>query len=69
MSERLQTDEDMRKAGASEEEIKQVNKLWELLHPCIRTKHNGRIEMEGGDKTLLGFYRTIASTVNFKHAQ
>lgn len=59
---------EMKQHGASDEEIAEVQKLYDLLRPAVRVKPNGRVETAYGDKTWLGLYRTIASSVSFKHA-
>ena len=57
------TIEGMMKSGADREEAENALKLFELLKPGLKVKRNGRIDTSGGDKTLLGLYRTIGCMI------
>lgn len=60
---KTQTIEEMKQAGASEEEAKAALDLWALLAPGLKIKQNGRVDTAVGDKTPLGLYRTIGSHI------
>lgn len=51
--------EEMQNAGATEDEINGAMELLDLLSPCLKKSRNGRYMTTGGDKTLLGLYRSI----------
>jgi hypothetical protein len=53
---------------ATPEEMAQVDKLRELLHPALRRNRKGRVTTTAGAKTLLGLYRTLARFVDFTKA-
>ncbi len=60
-----QTIKEMIDAGAIHEEAAKAQELFVILRPGLKIKReNGRIETSGGDKTVLGLYRTIANIVN-----
>jgi hypothetical protein len=54
---------------ATPEEMAQVDKLRELLHPGLRRNRKGRVTTTAGDKTMLGLYRTLAQFVDFTKAR
>mgnify|MGYP001455752466 CR=1 FL=1 len=56
---KTQTVEDMLKHGATEQEVKAALAMFTLLQPGLKVKRNGRIDTAGGDKTVLGLFRTI----------
>jgi hypothetical protein len=60
---KTQTIEEMIKAGATKEEAENAARLFELLRPGLKIKRNGRIDTSGGDKTILGLYRTVGSKI------
>lgn len=53
----------MKLAGATEEEALKASFLFEVLRPGLKIKRNGRIDTNGGDKTPLGLYRTIIANL------
>ena len=62
---KVQTYEEMIQAGATKNEALTAIQLFEVLRPALTVKRsNGRIMTQFGDKTLLGFYRTVKSIVN-----
>jgi hypothetical protein len=56
---RIQSKEDMLLQGASQEEAEKALQLYNILLPALKHKTNGRFELNGGDKTILGMYRII----------
>lgn len=60
---KTQSIDEMIKAGATQEEAENALKLFELLRPGLKIKRNGRIDTSGGDKTILGLYRTVGSMI------
>ena len=64
----MQTYAEMKSHSASDAEIAEVQKLYDLIHSAVRVKPNGRVETAYGDKTWLGLYRTLASSVTFKYS-
>ena len=59
----MQTKAEMLEFDATEQEAEAALKLFELLRPALRV-NNGRIEITGGNKTILGLYRTVKDLVN-----
>ena len=59
---KTQTIADMIDAGATEQEAKEALAMFALLRPGLKVKRNGRVDTLGGDKTVLGLYRTIEMT-------
>jgi hypothetical protein len=53
----------MKQAGATEEEALKASFLFEILRPGLKIKKNGRINTNSGDKTPLGLYRTIIANI------
>ena len=61
---KTQTKEEMIELGASEEEAEAALKLFALLRPSLQvSRENGRIEIQGGNKTVLGLYRTVKDLI------
>ena len=60
---KVQSISDMLDVGATEDEAIHAMRLFQLLRPGLKIKSNGRIETQGGDKTVLGVYRYIGSVV------
>jgi hypothetical protein len=60
---KTQTKEEMLALGATEAEANATLELFRVLRPCLKVKANGRIELTHGDKTVLGFYRTVRDLV------
>jgi len=62
---KVQTCEEMIQAGATKNEALAALKMFRVLRPALTVKRsNGRIEMTHGDKTILGFYRTMKDIVS-----
>jgi hypothetical protein len=60
---KIQTLTEMCDAGADDQEAANAYKLFNLLKPGLKIKKNGRIDTSGGDKTILGLYRTIGREI------
>lgn len=61
---KTQTKEEMIEVGASEEEAEAALELFALLRPSLKvSRKNGRIEIQGGNKTVLGLYRTVKDLI------
>jgi len=56
---KVQTIAEMIEQGATEEEARQANNLFQLLRPCLKVNKVGRFDTTAGDKTVLGLYRTL----------
>ena len=57
---KTQTKQEMLEFGATEQEADAAIRLFEVLKPALRIKReNGRIETMHGDKSILGFCRTV----------
>ena len=54
-----QTPEEIRKESYNENEALAAMALYELLKPALKVKRdNGRFDLAGGDKTIVGLYRS-----------
>ena len=62
------TDTKQNWTDATPEEMAQVDKLRNLLHPGLRRNRKGRVTTTAGDKTMLGLYRTLAQFIDFTKA-
>ena len=61
---KTQTKQEMIEIGATEKEAEAALELFALLRPSLKvSRENGRIEIQGGNKTVLGLYRTIKDLI------
>lgn len=61
---KTQTKEEMIEIGATEEDAESALELFALLRPSLKvSRENGRIEIQGGNKTVLGLYRTVKDLI------
>jgi hypothetical protein len=59
-----ETVETLVKAGASGDEARAAIAFFELMRPALRRKReNGRFDLAGGDKNILGLYRTALRVI------
>jgi hypothetical protein len=63
MKAKVQTIQDMVDVGATLTEAQNAMQLWKLLRPALKVGANGRVDTTEGNKTPLGFYRTIRSFI------
>lgn len=61
---KVQTYDEMLQAGATKNEALCAVKMFRVLKPSLHVMSNGRIETTGGDKTILGLYRTVKDIVD-----
>lgn len=62
---KTQTYDEMIEAGATANEALCALELFRVLRPSLTVKRsNGRIATTRGDKSILGFYRTVKDIVN-----
>ena len=62
---KVQTIEEIKKEAYSESEAQNAINLYELLKPVLKVKReNGRFELAGGDKTILGLYRSVKRIID-----
>lgn len=63
------TVEQLKAEGASNYEAVQAARLGELLGPALRLNEKDRAELSGGDKSLLGTYRTLKAFVGWRRSK
>lgn len=61
---KTQTKQEMIEIGATEKEAEAALELFALLRPSLKvSREKGRIEIQGGNKTVLGLYRTVKDLI------
>jgi len=62
---KVQNFDDIIMSGATKNEAESALEMFRVLRPALTVKRsNGRIMTTYGDKTVLGFYRTVKYIVN-----
>jgi len=62
----VQSEDEMRIHGATDEEIIKVKEFWGMISPALIMATSKRVETEWGSKTPLGLYRSIVGIVENK---